>query len=208
VALVVPLRYESSEDVRTRLNASVVFYNNKPVYLYNRDERLDLCIFARFILQPEEPKFIIHSSDELLDVSAKPLGWINFQDSCLFAVRRPVRKPLQGIGSANTKVYFFPEEGSSRLSEEVLLSADFGKMLLGIYPSMDQAILISKNNGSCAFSRNFAIFLRNDLKLLAYKKNCIGVFNNRHDSFAIPQSARHYIPMLEDENIPHFLGEE
>ena len=143
--------YERPEDVNMRLNESVIFCDGKPCYALSNDVYLDL-----YQLRSEMPYIArVKASNPLIDVRSPQLGFLNHRDMLFWVFRTTVRKQKQGLCGDNTCIARIDSlDQPSRISSKSMCTIYFEDMLLGRYPSYEDAM---KSKHSVAFARHFAI---------------------------------------------------
>ena len=143
--------YERPEDVNMRLNESVIFYDGKPCYALSNDVYLDL-----YQLRSEMPYIArVKAANPLIDVRSPQLGFLNHRDMLFWVFRTTVRKQKQGLCGDNTCIARITSlDNPNRISSKTMCTIYFEDMLLGRYPSYEDAM---KSKHSIAFARHFAI---------------------------------------------------
>jgi hypothetical protein len=156
-----PLRYDSAEDVKMRLDGTYLMYKGEIVRCnwYNNLKIYVTGIAANSSIPPET---IIHSSNIDLDVSSLPLGYLVYEGNAwpTIARRAPLRKYKQGICSQN--VFFEDYTKGKQFLEGAFGTSAFHNMLMGKYSSFEKAMSIVSKTGfeilSCPISRDFCVF--------------------------------------------------
>lgn len=206
------LRYENYDDVVARVNRTIIRYQGVPVYstvhsngrTNEPDLSLDLTDFHRDVSFNK-----VHSSDEDIDVSAMPLGYVNKATSAVMAVRLPTRRHRQGLCNENL-AYIDPRHERTRgiipAKAQDIVAKDFFRMLNNEYPTGAEAIecLEHRNEvSSVAFHRKFAI-VRDDIGVikLHFFGAPLAVYNEDKGTFKLTSRMKHYAPVLEQFEIP------
>lgn len=208
MALINPLRYDTPDDVRNRLNNTVAFYRNRPVYLMAAERGRDLEVQVMDLLEGN-PLGRVHSSDEELDVQAKPMGYMNTADNrVLYATRMPSRRAIQCLSPHTLVMFEIDGALSGRVRGDEYRTQNFGKMLLNDYPSLADALATIDvgNSNSIAFGRKLALKRHGLLIRLYYFTHCVGVYNKQRSAFAVPDRLAHYVPFLQQQHLDCFTG--
>ncbi len=171
-------KYETAEEIKFRLENSVVLYNNKPVYIcrignVEREEAKELArvYFWELPLSlkveaKETRKFL---SSRHFDLSPFPMGYMNHGGGAFFVSRTPIRQQRQGLAVGNT--VFLDVKGRRPEGmgfNEMCRSPGFLSMVEGKYPSFAEAgdMMNDLKVSSVAISRSFAFLIDNDLEAL------------------------------------------
>lgn len=161
-------RYFTPEDVRMRLDASVVLYKGKPFYAAASGMDLRLWELGGSREQPDH-KVSANSAD--LDIRSIELGYVNSEGSTFFAYRVPYRKQKQGMACDNIEISsLLNPEHKSGIGGATILSKPFRDMLVNKYPSIKECSQLGQFK-SGAFSKNFAIRHEWDKKLNCLKQD-------------------------------------
>lgn len=174
MTLVTPRRYDVSDDVRMRLESTYIRYKDQSYYVIGV-ENLSV-LLRRPGMQQDFLK--IHSSDEDLDISSHPVGWVNTDSHSYYCVRMPARRQKQGLSHDNSILTRF-DMGKEGVSLAALHSRCVFDMLDENYPSYHQCLemLLNKKIKSQAFSRKLAIGYIGDVLLLKYKNQSLGFYD-------------------------------
>ena len=202
------MRYDNAQDVQLRLNNSVVRYKNRPVFVGQNlqtpvQNAQDLILDVYDLL---EQKWIdkVHSSDEDLEVKAMPLGYMNDATDALYIMRQPCRRSRQGLSVENCYYYVPVTNQISNIKRTLLKSLAFGKMVIGDYPGLEQALktLYTHKVKSVAIGRKVSVMMDEiGLIKLVYFTTPVGVYNKRHSRFFIPERFEHYVPVLAAHDV-------
>lgn len=201
--------YETAEEVRFRLEDTVVLYDNRPVYITRVAGGEDNVVegkkeIARVFIRKlpieakdkETRKFL---SSRKFDLTPFKMGYMNYKKSAVFVSRRPIRQNRQGLSSGNVSYTLWDGNRAEIDFIDLIGSEDFVKMIDGVYPDFNEAreMLESGEFNSVAVSRSFA-------------------FVNDHDvdaRFIIHKGTKCGIAMPDDKAVRiarkyHFLKEE
>lgn len=176
-------KYETTEEIRFRLEGTVVSYDNRPVYISRvqvpdiEDEKEIARVFffelpyggivKRGVPAPKETRKYL--SSKKFDLTPLKLGYFNYLDQAVFASRAPVRQNKQGL-CRNTCTFTDPRgRRDDGMNFETAIGAEgFVNMIDGKYPSFKEAgdMIGDKAMSSVAVSRSFAFVIENDLDAL------------------------------------------
>lgn len=129
-----------------------------------------VCCYENLVTQSPSTCLI-----EELDLTPVPLGFFSYGErASAFCVRKPTRKPVQGLSSCNIHIYNH-HDFTMNFSWRYLLQPIFNT-----YPKVEDAIKELKNSsctGSTAFAREFAVDRRspNTPLYLMYRTHQVGV---------------------------------
>mgnify|MGYP001593738418 CR=1 FL=1 len=136
--------YDSQEYAASRLNGTVVLCSGKPVKVLAVEDDMSVLVET---LHKKEIKTLPLSSLSFEDIK---LGYVNYQSGAMFVVRRPVRKPRQGLSNENLYNSIL---GSTNVPVHTLHST-----IINSFPTISSAIKKVLGGASrCAFSRDFCI---------------------------------------------------
>lgn len=213
MALLKELRYLTPDDVSTRIGNSIIHYKSIPVWSnYTPDSTTNHLGVALSDEYNDKSFGIVHSSDEDIDVRAKPLGYVNQGVNAVYAARVPSRRNNQGLGISNC-VWIYNDQGGGRRTTPVtrgnLRSKQFFAMLHREYPNLEKCLSIIGTNKSVdkvrsiAFNRKLAIG-EDDIGIikLHYFATPIALFNKKRESFLLTERLEHYLPLLKSMDIP------
>lgn len=171
-------RYDNVADAYQQLNRTVLFTNmGIPFYVRAVDQRK----WGWLVLALGDREENTEAIDlRLLGIDFKPpqLGYCNYQGSCVYLVRRPVRMWKQGLSME----HLLAKHGGY-IDEDILQSEYLYNTLLNNYPSLSESyISILDTGNSIAFHRDFALSARNYPNIsLDYKGKVIGSVNEDGD---------------------------
>lgn len=176
-------KYETTEEVKFRLEGTVVKYEDRLVYITNvnvpdREEdgkkEVARVFFKELPLAPNAPNVRKFLSSRNFDLTPFPMGYINHQGEAVFVSRAPVRQNKQGLSRGNTQ-FTFPD-AKNRVDnkrrnidfEDLITSQAFVDMYNNKYPSFQEAgkMLDGKNCKSVAIGRKFVLSIDDELELL------------------------------------------
>lgn len=186
--------WTDTTQARERLNNTVVMYDGKPVIVL---DVLDGGDFAdripRAYIQycdpalagePQRKKLNSPKFNKFRDIP--PLGWLNCpKNGAMFLERKATRSRLHGLCESNVTCWTFHSEGSYELYryeggwKRTYPTTAFIESCNDVFPSLEEILLVIKENSSIAFSRKFAVY-RDDLGLrwLYRNEQRIGLFPN------------------------------
>lgn len=137
------------QDLEARLGGGVAFYDKEPVRVSIEGGKIRLYSFPEMA-----PLRYIVESDELFDISAPRLGYVNYEREAIYVTRQPERRYKQTLTFGPLRFTPSPEIYGGDLFE----SKHFRKMLMNDYPSLNEAMtMLSSKYGSVAITRDLAI---------------------------------------------------
>lgn len=163
----------NEEYISRRLKNTYVLDVHKNVVFVSKIHKLGDKIYAT-ILTPTGTKEV---NLELLDLSPIKLGWINFDRTCSFFMRMPIRGAYQqGTSDRNTTAL-----GELDVTLKYIDLKDIQKTVDNNYPNFYKATTMVEdlNYKKVAFSRNFAISKHE----IFYKGVSVGVREHRNVKF-------------------------
>jgi hypothetical protein len=171
-------KYETAEEVRFRLENTVVLYDKEPVYITRvslpegPDEKNEIArVFFRSLPytgahQPETRKYL---SSRHFDLTPFKMGYMNYKGQAYFISRAPLRQNRQGLSQNTTVITDTLGRRSDRLGfANMIADKGFVDMVHGKYPDFKNAgeLLGAKDCSSVAISRTFVFMIDNDLDAL------------------------------------------
>lgn len=208
MSLLKVLRYLNGEDLNKRIGRSIIRYKGKYVWASVPGDGEDLCVNLQNVLSGEQFDKV-HSSDEALDVSAFPLGYMNKRQGAIFTARMPIRINRQGLCSENA--VWYQEAGEqlypTAIRNDDLKSKAFFEMLndeYGKFPDIIKNLTHNKSDepASIAFSRRMALSRDNiGLIKLLYLTKPIAVYEPKSKEFRVSERFAHYLPILSFHGI-------
>lgn len=127
-------------DLTQRLHDSICRYNNIPVRI-RVDPGSD--VLQLYSLAGQKVG-VTKSSDELLDISGIPLGYIQIgPDAVVYVRRKPARIYKQGVNNDSVSWSFMSRDSALKY-KPTLFSKEAENMITGVYPSLEQAIKLLK----------------------------------------------------------------
>ena len=174
--------YESVEEVKFRLENTVVTYDGAPVYITrvhfpeNEDEKKEIAR-VYFCELPHNPgrngkdvrKYL---SSKKFDLAPFRMGYFNHDGEALFVSRIPNRQNKQGLSVGTSRIVDIKGRAPEKCNFNTMVaSKGFVDMVAGNFPSFKEAgeLLGQKENSSIAISRSFAFVIDHDLDVLVLK---------------------------------------
>lgn len=211
-------KYETVDEVKFRLESSVVLYDGKPVYISRvgmaeADDKKEIARVYFYDLPllngdkkggGETRKYL---SSRKFDLSPFKMGYMNDKGRATFVSRAPVRQNKQGLTSNVTTF----QDMMGRRSEDVsfntmIRSQGFVDMVAGKYPSFQECgdMLDNKDILSVALSRSFAFSIDHDLEalFLTHKGVRCGMVTRGQKAIKIPQKFHFLKEEMEEFRIP------
>ena len=186
--------YLTPVDVAMRLANSIVSYKKK--FFFAKANGMELKLYNR---RTGETDHIVSANSKDLDVRSPELGYVNFDwgpnnKQTWFVYRVPYRKQKQGIAQDNLAAVSHLDDKHKMFSSEYLMCNDFENMLEGIYPSFQD---VMKSKKTFAFSRNYAVVVRDKVTNLAYNGNIIGEYNPDLQSFKLNDAFNNSVTVMK-----------
>lgn len=171
--------YETAEEVRFRLENTIVLYDGAPVLIsrVNVPEEVDYKEIARVFFYElpygrgvgngkEVRKYL---SSRKFDLAPFKMGYFNHGGEAFCASRIPVRQNRQGLSNGTCAITTIRGKRSENFGfNNMLASQGFVDMVAGKFPTFAEAgeMLGNKDNSSVAVSRSFAFLIDHDLEAL------------------------------------------
>ena len=212
--------YETTEEVKFRLENTIVLYDGAPVYITRvsmPEEREEAKEIARVFFQelPFKPLNVGNKAKEQrkylssrkFDLAPFKMGYFNHDGQAIFASRNPVRQNRQGLCSATCKMSDVRGKASRDYFWEDIISGDgFVDMISNKYPSFAEAgdMLGNKENSSVAVSRSFAFHIEHDIEalLLLHKGIKCGIAIKGQKALSLPPKFHFLREEAEECRIP------
>lgn len=209
-------KYETAEEIRFRLEHTVVSYDGRPVYISrctlpeNPEEKGEIArvfFYEMPYLGKQVKETRKYLSSKKFDLTPFKMGYFNHKGRACFVSRAPLRQNRQGL-CQNTAQFTDPR---GRRDEEMgfntmISSQGFVDMIDGKYPDFKDAgdMLGNKDGNSVALSREFACVIENDLDalLLVHKGNKCGIALKGEKGIKVPQKFHFLKEAMEDCRIP------
>lgn len=182
--------FASNADLKLRLDNTIIRYKGKPFHCRasGGDDKLSLTR-----LDDKETQAINVPADHPdLDISSPPLGFVNYDRTCVYYSRLPQRKYKQGLSQDGIQVRSLYGT-SERNREHPVNSTRLSNTIRGIYTSFHscftRATSTSKDYAQ-AFSRNFALAkvgATGDIHLY-HKFTIIGDFDRKKRYFCLKET--------------------
>lgn len=184
--------YETAEEVKFRLEGTIVLYDGAPVLIsrVNVPDAEDRKEIARvfFYELPYRDKALVdkygdripnpapvgketrkYLSSKKFDLAPFKMGYFNHGGEATFAARTPVRQNRQGLSSNTCTLTNIRGKRSETINFNMMVgSQGFVDMVAGKFPTFAEAgeMLGNKENSSVAVSRSFAFLIDHDLEAL------------------------------------------
>ena len=170
------MHIDNHNDASRIYNHALIRINSELVYVKNVRDDLDIVGVA--LRTGKEIQLNVNSKD--IDRQPIRTGFVNGFGSVVYLTRRTARTYSQGLTLENMRVReLIPHPNGGQLIDEVQRMRYVGlcDMADGIYPSIDEAISMMKNNKDVtivAFERNKAI---DEEHRLWYRGSCVGKYD-------------------------------
>jgi len=204
-------KYETAEEIRARLEGSVVMYDGSPVYIAKVDDAID--DIARVWISDlpyvggakTTRKFL---SSKKFDLAPFKMGYFNYEGRAIFASRAPIRQYKQGLTSGTLTLQNTQGKGGEVgvSFARAIANQGFVDMIHNKYPDFKTAgdLLGDKNTSSVAVSRTFAFVIDNDIDalLLMHKFVRCGICLKGDKSLRVPEKFHFLREEMEEHRIP------
>lgn len=137
--------YDNLHDADMRLNGSIIRYCGKPIYVQQCEYHMrgnGIALKADMCLPPYDGLYV-SLDDPNLDFSSAPLGYIDYHTqygmSCVYAVRMPARKQVQGIVPNRIQLYM---NGTRQVARNNLSIDHIGRCIMGEVMGYKQYLLV------------------------------------------------------------------
>jgi hypothetical protein len=171
--------YETTKEVKFRLEGTVVLYDGAPVLIsrVNIPDDEDKKEIARVFFYElpyggrenggkETRKYL---SSKKFDLAPFKMGYFNHGGEAICASRVPIRQNQQGLSANTCSLTNIRGNKSGNLHFNMMIgSKGFVDMVSGKFPTFTEAgeMLGNKDNSSVAVSRSFAFLIDHDLEAL------------------------------------------
>lgn len=206
-------KYETTEEVRFRLENTVVMYDKKPVYITRvnmpegDEKEIARVYFKELPVKPGAPEVRKFLSSRNFDLAPFKMGYFNHKKKAYFVSRNPVRQNQQGLsqGTAHFKDVYGKQAQDMNYATMVS-SEGFIDMVNNKYPDFKQAVnmLEDKDNSSVALSTSFAFNIDHDLEalVLLHKGIRCGLAMQQDRALKIPKKFHFLREEMEECRIP------
>lgn len=151
------------EYANSRLQGTIVRIGEEPVFVHQIDHK---CSAQVALLKDIYNDFQVDMNE--LNLVPVPLGMCNFDNQVSYLSRIPMRRDWrQGLRRENFT--------SSNINHALVPPEVLGQVIVGIYPTLKEALERMGKGLSTAFHRHWAI--QKD-KTLMYKRDIVGLVNN------------------------------
>jgi hypothetical protein len=155
--------FANSHDLRQKLNGTVVQYKGEPVYIECDGQNDELyCTYIGRDDKNDDRHFKVDPDDRHLDISSPPLGFANFEQTCLYIGRIPSRRSVQGLSEISLSYLNLNGMEVTSRPRSFFASKRLYNCIKGIYTPYEKIIKRCLNTGddieySQAFARQFAL---------------------------------------------------
>lgn len=207
-------KYETTEEVKFRLEQTIVLYDEKPVYITRvqlpeaEDGKEVARVFFRELPYggrgPEVRKFL---SSKKFDLAPFKMGYFNNKGEAIFASRNPIRQNRQGLSAATLSLVDIRGQKSRDVIFGTLVASQgFTDMINGVFPDFKQIgdLIGDKETSSAAISRSFAFYLDHDLEsvYLINKGVRCGIAMKGDKALKVPPKFHFLRQEMEQHRIP------
>lgn len=206
-------KYENAEEVRFRLEGTIVQYEGKPVYITrvgmpDLEEKEIARVYFRALPIGANKEVRKLLSSKNFDLAPVKLGYMNKDGKAYYLARTAVRQNKQGL---NSQVLTYQSVTGGHLGRQFdfrLLVEDqcFVDLLNGVYPTFKEVEQMFGNKGitSVAISRCFAFMIDHDFECLylMHKGVKCGICFKGEDKMTVPPKYRFLKEEMAQFNIP------
>ena len=207
-------KYETTEEVKARLENTIVLYEGKPVYIsrVSMPEGENEVARVFFYEMPyggkgNEKEVRKYLSSKNFDLAPFKMGYMNYKGQAIFVSRTPVRQYKQGLSSGTTLLTNIKGQKSDVINfAHMLRSQGFVDMVNGVFPDFKSAgqHLGNEDTSSVAVSRCFAFVIDHDLEalLLMHKGVRCGIALKDDKALKVPPKFHFLRQEMEEHRIP------
>ena len=208
-------KYETQEEVKFRLEGSVVLYDEKPVYITRVQHPEDENEIARVYFRElpyggglgdnkESRKYL---SSKKFDLAPFRMGYMNHKGAAIFVSRAPVRQNKQGLSIGVTSFADVRGQKSGLINFPLMIASQgFVDMFYGKYPDFKQVgdLIGNTEEASVAVSRSFAFYIDHDLESLYLLNKGVkcGIVMKGDRGLKIPPKYHFLRQEMEEHRIP------
>lgn len=185
-------KYETLEEIKQRIQNSIVMYDGAPVYISDvtsgldevKDPQIARVFFVELPYGANKQRQRKYLSSKKFDLATPPLGYANLGDSkdVVYFSRAPVRQYQQGLTQQVLKAVAYGKGQINFDFVRLISDSGFTNMLLGKYPCLKEASdgLGTGQLKSVALSKRFALTRNEDLDLdvVIHSDNFCGIIVN------------------------------
>lgn len=207
-------KYETAEEIRFRLEGTLVKYDGDPVYItrVNMPEADDgkeiaRVFFRKLPYKNKDQEVRKYLSSRKFDLTPFKMGYFNHNKQAFFVSRNPVRQNKQGLSADTTILRDVRGKPCGDMSFALMTTSDgFVDMLNNKYPDFKDAVtmLDQKDNSSVALTQTFAFNIDHDLEalVLMHKGTRCGLAMREDRALKIPKKFHFLREELEENRIP------
>jgi hypothetical protein len=211
-------KYETVDEVKARLEHTVVLYDSQPVYISSvmmpegEDEIARVYFYPLPLTYDKDsgrPRGVAvrkYLSSKKFDLTPFKMGFMNHKGSAINVTRIPVRQYKQGLSS--TTASFTDLDGGRNKSinfASAISSQSFVDMINNDYPAFDEVIdKLGPKTHSIALSRRFALLVDPDIEamFLYHGTNKCGLCLLGEKALRVPDKFRFLREAMEEVRIP------
>lgn len=209
-------KYETTEEIKFRLESSIVLYDGQPVYIskvnvVDAEDRKEIARVFYYELPlmgrgngKEVRKYL---SSKKFDLAPFKMGYLNHGGEAVFLARTPVRQHKQGLSSTSSVFTDCKGRRSENINFNTLTSSQgFVDMYKGVYPEFGHCgdLLGNNDHSSVAVSRSFAFVIDNDLDalMMMHKGVRCGIAMKGDKALKVSPKFHFLREEMEDHRIP------
>lgn len=167
------MRYESEQDVKTRLGNSVVMHNGRPVYVIGTESKE--VVIVQDLETEKHSKVKVAALD--LDPSHAPLGYVTDDYGDVYvAMRKPARRYKQGLTGENLVLKSVLKDDGARRRMIHFASKNIGRTMLGKFEDVGDAFQKTRSGEVkvSPFHRDWAVGVDEGELALLFRGNVVG----------------------------------
>jgi hypothetical protein len=174
-------KFFNFQDMQRKLEGCIVRYKGEPVLVHIPPGLAEDQVKIKR-LDPKAGWNTVKVTEDVFDISAVLLGYVNNGKNCLYVSRDARREVL--CSTHPTRLKFKRNDGDQRDDGiDVSISVDFANMIKNRYPSFDEVVkaLAPKEaiGSSKAFHRMYAISRGNRVRNLLFRGSVLGTFSSK-----------------------------
>lgn len=204
-------KYLNRNDVSLRLSGCVGQYKGQycTIWLPERDDVPERHVILRDLVTNNSIlRGTVDANSDDLSVTGMQLGYMTEGSLTGYVSRAPVRRQSEGINRNNLLISKINEPRNSlAITQNIIQSTGFERMLKGIYPSFEEIkdlVLENTTGYSTAFSRSCALLKARKGVALFFENNLVGYFDEEMTNVTLLEDYRHSIMIQKLNKIGGF----
>lgn len=160
------MRYETDDDVKLRLQKSLVRYGGRPVIVDAVADKENVVVYD--VKTGKRERCTVAE----LDLTPVPLGYSELEDTVVYVTRKPTRRYKQGLTTENivaTDVF------TKRAVGLPIQAKPLARTVMGEFKSVEDAFQLCRNGERIVpFAREWAVANYKDELCVMYRGNVVG----------------------------------